>query len=169
MEFAKALEALKCGYKVKLPTWAGYWVKEGDTVKMCCKNGDVLDIRETQDVFYTLSNIASNDWEVVGECTHDLVKTFRFGEALRNLKAGKRVARQGWNGKGMFLYMTGGSVVEFENLRGNAALFVSKESTGRSAACINPHIDMKAADGTIVVGWLASQTDMFAEDWVLVE
>ena len=40
--------------------------------------------------------------------------------------------------------------------------------TGLSDCCIKSHIDMKAADGTIVVGWLASQTDMLAEDWHVV-
>ena len=66
MNFGKALEALKAGYQVKLPSWAGYWQKDGDTVKMHCKDGRVLDIRETEDVFYTLQNIASNEWEIVG-------------------------------------------------------------------------------------------------------
>lgn len=171
MDFGKALEALKKGCKVKLPTWKGYWAKEGDTIKMHCKDGSVLDIRESEDVFYTLSNIASDEWEVVEDFVLvDLnIKTFRFGEALRQLKAGKRVARQGWNGKGMFLYMTDGGIVDFENLRGNAGRYLNPANTGLSAACINAHIDMKAADGTIVVGWLASQTDMLAEDWILVE
>ena len=53
MNFGKALEALKAGYQVKLPSWAGYWQKDGDTVVMHCKDGSVLDIRETKDVFYT--------------------------------------------------------------------------------------------------------------------
>ena len=34
---------------------------------------------------------------------------------------------------------------------------------------ITSHIDMKAADGSMVVGWLASQTDMLSEDWVIIE
>lgn len=170
MNFAKALEALKNGYKVKLPAWAGYWEKEGDTVKMHCKDGSVLDIRETKDVFYTLANIASDEWQVVGECMHDLnIKTFRFGEALRYLKEGKKVARRGWNGTGMFLYLTDNSIVPFENLRGNAGKYITEESTGLTDACIRGHIDMKAADGTVVIGWLASQSDMLAEDWILVE
>ena len=95
MEFRKALEALKAGYKVKLPSWAGYWQKDGDTVKMHCKDGRVLDIRETEDVFYTLAFIASDEWEVVGECNIDLnIQTVRFGEALRLLKQGKRMTRR---------------------------------------------------------------------------
>ena len=98
MNFGKALEALKAGHKVKLPSWAGYWEKDGDTVKMHCKDGRVLDIRETEDVFYTLENIASNEWvvaESVGGCSNDFdIRTVRFGEALRLLKQGKRLERQ---------------------------------------------------------------------------
>lgn len=162
MDFGKALEALKNGCKVKLPTWAGYWVKEGDTVKMYCKNGEVLDIRETQDVFYTLGNIASDEWEVVGECPHDLnIKTFRFGEALRQLKAGKKVARKGWNGKGMFLLLA--TEIDFTT---PADLACCQHLEGE---LISPSIVMKTADDHFVVGWLASQTDMLAEDWVLVD
>ena len=102
MNFANALEALKAGHKVKLPSWAGYWEKDGDTVKMHCKDGRVFDIRETEDVFYTLGFIASDEWEVVGECSIDLnIHTVRFGEALRLLKQGKRMTRKGWNGKGL--------------------------------------------------------------------
>ena len=108
MTFGNALEALKAGCKIKLPHWKGYWVKENDTVKMYCKNGDVLDIRETEDVFYTLGNIASNEWEIVGECSVDLnVTTFSFGEAIRLMKLGKKVARKGWNGKGMYIFIVG--------------------------------------------------------------
>ena len=53
MKFIDALELLKQGKKIKLPSWSGYWVKEDDTVKMYCKDGRVLDIRESEDVFYT--------------------------------------------------------------------------------------------------------------------
>jgi hypothetical protein len=91
-----------------------------------------------------------------------------FGEALEELKAGNKVARRGWNGKGMFIYLVEGTIVSFKNLRGNAAKHITKEVTGLDDACINSHIDMKAADGTVVVGWLASQTDMLAEDWEII-
>lgn len=66
-----------------------------------------------------------------------------FGEALALLKEGHRVSREGWNGKGMWL----------ELQRPDA---YSKMSL--------PYIFMKTADGH-QVPWLASQTDMLAEDW----
>jgi len=90
--------------------------------------------------------------------------SFSFGDAVELLKAGKRVARSGWNGKGMWLILTQGRVVE--NLEPNSFY----EKCGFEApVTICSHIDMKAADGSMVVGWLASQTDMLAEDWMIIQ
>jgi hypothetical protein len=90
------------------------------------------------------------------------------------LKQGLRVSRAGWNGKGTFLYLVPGATVPFELLRGSArdaAVKATEIESGvqGSPRYINPHIDMKAADGSLVIGWLASQTDMLAEDWTVVE
>jgi len=92
-----------------------------------------------------------------------------FGDALAVLKVGGKVARKGWNGKRMFLYLTSNSIVSFDKLNFAAHTHITKESTGRNSAYINPHIDMKAADGTITIGWALSQVDMLAEDWEVVE
>ena len=90
---------------------------------------------------------------------------YDFGWALDGLKNGKAVARKGWNGKGMFLTLQPGSEVTGDMMCNEPA----KKFYGNSAVKIYSHIDMKAADGTYVVGWLASQTDMLAEDWEVVE
>ena len=87
-----------------------------------------------------------------------------FGDAIISLKQGKKVARSEWNGKGMWLILTPGRVVN--NLEPNSFY----EKCGFEApVTITSHIDMKAADGSMVVGWLASQTDMLAEDWLILE
>lgn len=87
-----------------------------------------------------------------------------FGEAIQALKSGKKVAREGWNGKGMFLTLQEGSTVVGTNMRNENARNFYQDNNVK----ICSHIDMKAADGSYVVGWLASQTDMLAEDWVIV-
>lgn len=171
MVFKEAYEALKQGAMIKCPEWAGYWKWEDNSIKMHCKDGKILDIRESEDIDYTLKFIMRDEWEIVGEVdVKDLnIQTFTFGEAIRRLKAGQKVARKGWNGNGMFLYFTDSSICPFEDLRGNAKKHITEKTTGKDGAFINAHIDMRAADGTIVVGWLASQTDMLMEDWVIVE
>lgn len=92
-----------------------------------------------------------------------------FGQALELLKQGKAVARSGWNGKNMLLYLNLGSNDNSQETPGEliegirADLFLSgAEGTVRRL----PNINMKAASGSTVTGWLASQTDMLAEDWV---
>lgn len=163
MNFANALEALKAGHKVKLPSWAGYWEKDGDTVKMHCKDGRVLDIRETEDVFYTLANIASNEWvvvEVTGGCHSDFnIHTVRFGEALRMLKQGKKARRKGWNGKEQYIELA--QNISYQNM-GGEVVNCNHENIGNKAI---------AFVGTygVQMGWLASQADMLADDWEIVE
>ena len=88
-----------------------------------------------------------------------------FGMAIIALKRGECVARKGWNGKGMFLTLQEGSEVEGELMRNKGA----KDYFDGMKVKISPHIDMKAADDSYVVGWLASQTDMLAEDWEIVK
>lgn len=92
-----------------------------------------------------------------------------FGQALEVLKKGKKVAGRGWNGKGMFIYLVTGTVLEAFELRNEAETHVGVNLPPYSHVKINSHIDMKAADGSIVVGWLASQADLLAEDWEVVE
>lgn len=90
-----------------------------------------------------------------------------FGEALAALKEGRRVARAGWNGKKMFVWLNWGSFpgCEMNKLIGGvpSVLF---HAGPKNTVTRMPNINMRAADGSTVTGWLASQTDMLAEDWV---
>ena len=88
--------------------------------------------------------------------------TMNFGSALQALKNGQKVAREGWNGKGMFLFLVPGSVFKVNRA---PLLGIYPEGTTINYC---PHIDMKTADDK-VVPWLASQTDVLADDWVIVE
>jgi len=73
MNFKDAFKAMKTGAKVKLPSWGGYWYwdAEKQSIMIQCRpkdngeKGDLLDIRETQMVEYTMSNILSDDWMIV--------------------------------------------------------------------------------------------------------
>jgi len=85
-----------------------------------------------------------------------------FGHAVELLKRGHKVARAGWNGKDMFLFLVSGS--QFQVNRAPLLGIYPEGTTINYQA----HIDMKTAQDT-VVPWLASQTDVLAEDWVIVE
>jgi len=84
-----------------------------------------------------------------------------FGDALSLIKAGHKVARAGWNGKGMFIFLVPGSTFSVSR---PPLLGIYPEGT---VINYHAHIDMKTADDK-VVPWLASQTDVLAEDWGVV-
>lgn len=85
-----------------------------------------------------------------------------FGAAIELLKQGKKVSRAGWNGKGMFLFLVPGSTFKVNR---PPLLGIYPEGTEINYL---PHIDMKTADGS-VVPWLASQADVLAEDWTVID
>ena len=85
-----------------------------------------------------------------------------FGLAVEAMKQGCKVARSGWNGKGMFLFLVPGSTFKVNRA---PLLGIYPEGTEINYC---PHIDMKTADEK-VVPWLASQTDVLAEDWEVVQ
>jgi hypothetical protein len=85
-----------------------------------------------------------------------------FGQALEALKRGERVTRLGWNGAGMFLYLVQGSTFPV-----NRPPLLGMYTEG-TMMTYRAHIDMKTADGSCVP-WVASQTDLLADDWALVD
>lgn len=89
-------------------------------------------------------------------------KGISFSAALNCIKVGMKVARRGWNGKDMFLFLVNGSTFKVNR---PPLLDIYPEGTEIK---YHAHIDMKTAHG-YVVPWLASQADLLAEDWYIVE
>lgn len=115
-----------------------------------------------------------------------MLENLSFGAALEVAKAGGRIARQGWNGKGMFVFMRPADElnVEFvvdkvkslpqsvkdyylQDIINEKGERVPVEET--DTVKFTAYLCMKAADGTIVNGWLASQTDMLSNDWCALD
>lgn len=69
MDFRHAFFEMLNGKKVKLPDWGGYWAWENNTIMIHCKDGTVLDIRDTKNVAYTFINIIDKHWEVMADQT----------------------------------------------------------------------------------------------------
>ena len=88
-----------------------------------------------------------------------------FSQALRRLKNGEKIAREGWNGTGMWLAYMPGFVIPGGMVNGRTAKYVP---AGQDIEC-GGYIAMWTAAGVWQPGWLASQTDMLADDWVIVE
>ncbi len=93
-----------------------------------------------------------------------------FGQALEALKSGRHIARTGWNGKGMYLWLLPEAKVPAEWCKEPhlKELAESNPDGSRTMHCL-PSICMKTSDGKVLTGWLASQTDMMANDWCIVK
>lgn len=102
---------------------------------------DEIDAMGT--ALYAIENYDSRRWE----------KLMTFGEALELLKKGRKIARKGWNGKGLWL--------EIQNPDGGSKMTLPY-------VYLNYPSGDKYHDGC-KVPWLPSQTDMLEEDWVEVE
>ena len=87
-----------------------------------------------------------------------------FGWALNALKDGKKVARKGWNGKGMFIFLTHPIEIEYKKFH----LTDDIDPNIDFAETMDNCVAMLTAQSTIQLGWLASQADMLAEDWEIV-
>lgn len=92
-----------------------------------------------------------------------------FSDALQAVKEGKRISREGWNGKNMFVYLNKGSVEnrESENFLVEGIKANLFEASDNGTVTRLPNLNMHSASGSTVTGWLASQTDLLAEDWCI--
>lgn len=127
--------------------------KEGDMIARNPKNHD-------------------DQWLVAKQYFEDnfTVKTtdLTFGDAIEFTKQGKKVARAGWNGKGMWIALgQGNPSLPSESFWNKHSRSFAEQNGG--TAEVLPYILFKTADNKILMGWLASQTDMLSEDWMIVE
>ena len=89
------------------------------------------------------------------------IKNLNFGEAIAHLKNGYCVSRDGWNGKGMWLCLISSDGYKLSNPNYTSIPEYDDEPH------LLPWVGMKTANSGFVP-WLCSQTDMLAEDWVIL-
>jgi hypothetical protein len=102
------------------------------------------------------------------EAAYRRIDDLTFGVALELLKKGTRVARAGWNVKGMWIAL-GGTPVTLE-----AEKFWNPHSKAHAiamggCAVVDPYFIMKTAQGSIQMGWVPSQADCLADDWCVLD
>lgn len=101
-------------------------------------------------------------------------KTYTFGDAIELAKQGHKIARKGWNGKGMYVYLVKGRTVPADDWKANTP---AQELTGKEVVAgevtLLDHFDMYTTNSegrrARLCGWLASQTDMLSDDWIVVD
>ena len=96
-----------------------------------------------------------------------------FGEAIEALKGKEKIARKGWNGKEMYVFLKSGKCPEnsgrvVDEING-VSINLFNISTSEDLTVVNPTLCMKTAQNTIIEGWLASVTDILAEDWCIIK
>lgn len=158
MNFEQAQDALAKGQKVKLSDWSGYWFSNNGQIMVFTKDGDILDtphIDRYKD---------RDDWE-------ETDGKMGFDFALRALNNGKKLQREGWNGKGQFVYRTVGNTVskdfipKFASLPASVKEFLLKKDED---IIFNSSLTLYNAQGQMQPGWVPSQGDLSATDWQIV-
>lgn len=86
-------------------------------------------------------------------------KNMDFGQAIQRLKNGMRVQREGWNGKGQYIELA--TNISYKNTKGEV-INAEHDAIGNKAIAF-------VGTSGVQLGWLASQADMLAEDWKIVE
>ena len=161
MIFKEALELMKNGAKVKLPSWGGYWFwsPEKESIIMHTKDDKELDVRETKSVSYTMDNICSDEWIIADKENCPAFggeATFSFGEAVKYMKRGMKVKRRGWNGKNQYVELA--EAISYKNST-HEIINAEHDAIGSRAIAF-------VGTSGVQIGWLASQADMLAEDWM---
>ena len=116
--------------------------------------------QEGYKVVYEPDSYESWSPKEVFEAAYRRTDGLSFGLAIEAAKMGKRIARKGWNGKGMYVFLA--DEMDFHTY---ADLSEFEESGVKVLDCLC----MRTADGSICPGWLASQSDILADDWHIVE
>lgn len=122
--------------------------------------------RETRSGYFVMYEDSYTSWspKEVFEKAYRRIDNLTFGLAIEAMKKGKYVARSGWNGKGMYIFLIGDDMYKNQPGIGGWTYTNGKNDNIQ----LLPFIAMKTVDGK-VVPWLASQTDMLSEDWRIVE
>ena len=141
------------------------WTPYGFWLHKALAESDSFETKEAYDAWHATGikelcqgNILPKD----EQCS--VSEDFSFGHAIASLKLGHRVARAGWNGKGMFLYYVPENKYPANRNEHGTMVGVFEDDMVPYGA----YIAMKTAQNN-VVPWLASQTDVLAEDWQIVE
>lgn len=130
--------------------------------------GEIRDVRIEDGYMFTTSKedrypqfLTADEFEKICRSTENMT----FGDALLVLKQGKRVARKGWNGKNMSVAYQKGYPDGIPCNKNTAEAWGMQE--GELFKC-RPYLQMRCADGTFQM-WLASQSDILADDWYIVQ
>ena len=151
--------AMKCwGHKGQAHD-AGLILTQEQYDSMVAEGWEPTEVRHGYKVVYR-DGYESWSPKDVFEVAYRRTDGMNFGLAIEAAKMGKKIARKGWNGKGMYVFLVHG--MDFHT---NADLSELDDQDVEVLDCLV----MRTATGAFCPGWLASQTDMLADDWYIVQ
>lgn len=103
--------------------------------------------------------IMSSRYREMTKKQDEKMDVFDFGKAIQYLKEGKRLQREGWNGKRQYIELA--TNISYVNTK-NEIINAEHDAIGNKAIAF-------VGTSGVQIGWLASQADMLAEDWKIVE
>lgn len=148
MNFGQAFELMKQGVKVKLPNWAGYWAWENGTIMMHCKDGEVIDLRDTERPEYTFANMASDEFIVADEENTPVLggkARMSFGDALKLVKRGLGMRLPQWK----------------------EDVVIRAQFPDEHSKMTAPYLYVESRFGR--VPWKETMIELFAENWEVVD
>lgn len=145
------------------PAWLVF-EKEGEAGEIVVQDHD-LELTTAKTVLNGYKVVYEDGYESwspkeVFEAAYRRTDGLSFGLALEAAKKGLRIARAGWNGKGMYVFLA-----EEMDFHTYADISEFEETGVKVLDCLC----MRTADGSICPGWLAGQTDMLADDWTVLD
>ena len=144
------------------------YLQESEVVKQSRKLLELIEALPAGEAATACSMTASNlSRSLEGHWGPQPLSNLTFGQAFEALKAGKRIARKGWNGVGMFLFLLPAASVPKTAITDPALRALMDEQPGDTFEEL-PSVRMFTADKKVLTGWLASQTDMFATDYYIL-
>lgn len=166
LTYGEAMEALDAGQCVKLPEWHGHWFKKDGKVLVELRDGSIVDTP-----FTNLEHRV--DWLVVDGLRD-------FSGILPAIKAGRKAARRGWNGHGMYVFM-------FQGYPVNGFAQPKLAATDATPALVEetpPHLEGQMMPGLLIrlsgdskywgngfadyCEWRPTVMDLFADDWYII-
>lgn len=158
-KIVKAEPAMKCwGHKGQAHD-AGLILTQEQYDSMVAEGWEPTEVRHGYKVVYR-DGYESWSPKKVFEEAYRRTDGLSFDLAIEAAKMGKRIARKGWNGKGQYVFLAHG--MDFHT---NADLSELDDQDVEVLDCLV----MRTATGAFCPGWLASQADMLADDWMIVE
>ena len=148
MSFGQAFELMEQGVKVKLPNWAGYWAGENGTIMMHCKDGEVIDLRDTERPEYTFANMASDEFIVADEENTPVLggkARMSFGDALKLVKRGLGMRLPQWK----------------------EDVVIRAQFPDEHSKMTAPYLYVESRFGR--VPWKETMIELFAENWEVVD